>query len=86
MLPNKPGVYIMHDIEDKIIYVEKAAYIRDRMLAIERVNEKQKVSNITENNIDVIGIAKSEIEICVEIFFWYVEAKWLEENIIFSKT
>ena len=48
---------------------EKAAYIRDRMLAIERVNEKQKVSNITENNIDVIGIAKSEIEVCIEIFF-----------------
>jgi len=48
---------------------EKAAYIRDRMLAIERVNEKQKVSNITENNIDVIGIAKSEMEVCVEIFF-----------------
>ena len=39
------------------------------MLAIQRVNEKQKVSNITENNIDVIGIAKSEIEVCVEIFF-----------------
>ena len=48
---------------------ERAAYIRDRMLAIKRVNEKQKVSNITENNIDVIGIAKSEIEVCVEIFF-----------------
>ena len=48
---------------------EKAAYIRDRMLAIQRVNAKQKVSNISENNIDVIGIAKSEIEVCVEIFF-----------------
>ena len=48
---------------------EQAAYIRDRRLAIQRVNEKQKVSNITENNIDVIGIAKSEIEVCVEIFF-----------------
>ena len=48
---------------------EQAAYIRDRMLDIQRVNEKQKVSNITENNIDVIGIAKSEIEVCVEIFF-----------------
>ncbi len=48
---------------------EQAAYIRDRMLAIQRGNEKQKVSNITENNIDVIGIAKSEIEVCVEIFF-----------------
>ena len=45
---------------------ERAAYIRDR---IQRGNEKQKVSNITENNIDVIGIAKSEIEVCVEIFF-----------------
>ena len=48
---------------------EKAAYIRDRMIAIGRVNEKQKVSNITENDIDVIGIAKSEIEVCIEIFF-----------------
>ena len=48
---------------------EKASYIRDRMLAIQRVNEKQKVSNISENNIDVIGIAKSDMEVCVEIFF-----------------
>ena len=48
---------------------EQAAYIRDRMLAIQRVNEKQKVSNITENNIDVIGIAKSELQVCIEIFF-----------------
>lgn len=48
---------------------EQAAYIRDRIQAIERVSEKQKVSNISENNIDVIGIAKSELEICIEIFF-----------------
>ena len=48
---------------------EKAAELRDRKIAIERVSEKQKVSNISENNIDVIGIAKSEIEVCIEIFF-----------------
>ncbi len=48
---------------------EKAAYLRDKKLAIERISEKQKVSNISENNIDVIGIAKSEYEVCVEIFF-----------------
>lgn len=48
---------------------EEAAYIRDRMLAIETASQKQKVSNISENNIDVIGIAKSELEVCVEIFF-----------------
>jgi len=48
---------------------EKAAEIRDRIQSIERVSEKQKVSNLSENNIDVIGIAKSELEICIEIFF-----------------
>ncbi len=48
---------------------EKAAELRDRIQAIERISEKQKVSNISENNIDVIGIAKSELEVCIEIFF-----------------
>lgn len=48
---------------------EKAAELRDRRLAIERVSEKQKVSNISENNIDVVGLYKSEIEVCIEIFF-----------------
>ena len=48
---------------------EKAAYIRDRMVAIDRASSMQKVSNISENNIDVIGLAKSEYQICIEIFF-----------------
>jgi len=48
---------------------EKAAYIRDKIIAIERISEKQKVSNINENDIDVIGIARNEFEICVEVFF-----------------
>ncbi|MBQ2937435.1 MAG: excinuclease ABC subunit UvrC [Clostridia bacterium] len=48
---------------------EKAAELRDRKTAIARVSEKQKVSNISENNIDVIGIYKSELEVCIEIFF-----------------
>ena len=53
----------------KKLNFEEAAYIRDRMLAIETASQKQKVSNISENNIDVIGMAKSELEICIEIFF-----------------
>ena len=48
---------------------EKAAELRDRIQAIDRVSTKQKVSNISENTIDVIGIAKSELEVCIEIFF-----------------
>ncbi len=48
---------------------EKAANIRDRILAIERISEKQKVSNVSENNIDVIGLYKNEVTVCIEIFF-----------------
>ena len=47
---------------------EKAASIRDRIFAIERIAEKQKVSNISENYIDVIGIYKNEISVCIEMF------------------
>ena len=48
---------------------EKAAYLRDKKIAIERITEKQKVSNISENDIDVIGLARNENQVCVEIFF-----------------
>ena len=58
----------MKEASEKLDY-EKAAMIRDRINAIERVSEKQKVSNISENSIDVIGIAKSELQVCIEIFF-----------------
>lgn len=55
--------------ESQKLNFEKAAYLRDKKQAIERVSEKQKVSNISDNSIDVIGIAKSDIEVCIEIFF-----------------
>lgn len=48
---------------------EKAAILRDKKLAIERISAKQKVSNINENTIDVIGMAKNNIKVCIEIFF-----------------
>lgn len=48
---------------------EKAAYLRDKKIAIERVSERQKVSNMNENDIDVIGIAKNDLLVCIEIFF-----------------
>ncbi len=66
---------ILKDLENEMkqasakLEFEKAAAIRDRMNAIERISAKQKVSNISENNIDVIGIYKNELSVCVEIFF-----------------
>lgn len=48
---------------------EKAAQLRDKKFAIERITEeKQKVSNLSENNIDVIGLARSPFHICLELF------------------
>lgn len=58
----------MKEYSKKLEY-EKAAAVRDRILAIERVSEKQKVANISENNIDVIGLYKNEVTVCIEIFF-----------------
>ncbi|MCI8444721.1 MAG: excinuclease ABC subunit UvrC [Clostridia bacterium] len=55
--------------ESQKMEFEKAAMLRDRIQAITRVSEKQKVSNLSENDIDVIGIAKSELQVCIEIFF-----------------
>ena len=48
---------------------EQAAYLRDKMIAIENISQKQKVSNINENSIDAIGIAKNDLSTCIEIFF-----------------
>ena len=48
---------------------EKAQEIRDKIYAIERISQKQKVSNISENDIDVIGLARKDEETCIEIFY-----------------
>ena len=48
---------------------ELAAEIRDRIQAIENISQKQKVSNTNINDIDVIGLAKNELKVCIEIFF-----------------
>jgi len=48
---------------------EKAQEIRDKIYAIERISQKQKVSNISENDIDVIGLARRYEDVCIEIFY-----------------
>ena len=58
----------MEEASEKFEY-ERAAYIRDKILAIDNISKRQKVSNLSENDIDVIGIAKSSYQVCVEMFF-----------------
>jgi len=46
-LPNKPGVYIMHDKDDKVIYVGKAISLKNRVTQYFRKNNKtQRIQNM----------------------------------------
>ena len=48
---------------------EKAATLRDQLVAIERVVEKQKVISTEQVDSDVIAFARSNGEACVQVFF-----------------
>ena len=48
---------------------EKAASIRDQLVAIERVVEKQKVISTEQIDSDVIAVARDHGDTCAQIFF-----------------
>ncbi len=48
---------------------EKAAALRDQINAIDRVVEKQKVITSDQRDSDVLAMARSDGEACVQIFF-----------------
>jgi len=48
---------------------EKAAVVRDQIQAIERVVERQKIISNRETDSDVIAMARSNGDSCVQIFF-----------------
>lgn len=66
---------VLKDLDQKMkvasssLDFETAAKYRDKKISLENAVTKQKVSNISENNIDVIGVAKLEKKVCVEMFF-----------------
>ena len=60
----------MQEASDKMQF-EKAASYRDQLMAVESIAQRQKVSNISDNDIDVIGIGRLDDSktICVQIFY-----------------
>jgi len=48
---------------------EKAAVLRDQLLAIEKVIEKQKIVSNNLNDQDVIAVAQDDENTCAQIFF-----------------
>lgn len=65
VLPEKPGVYLMHDIDGKVIYVGKAVNLRSRVHSYFRASGRHsaKVRALTEKVEDIETImTDSEVE------------------------
>ena len=58
----------MTDAAQELAY-ERAARLRDRLLAVRRAIEKQQMVGERSEDIDVIGIADDELEAAVQVFF-----------------
>ncbi|OOM81207.1 excinuclease ABC subunit UvrC [Clostridium sp. BL-8] len=52
-----------------LLEFEKAASLRDKILSIESIAEKQKVFKSQENDEDFINIYKDEKDCCIQVFF-----------------
>ncbi len=59
---------MMEEAARKLEFELAAAY-RERLKALERLQEKQKISLLSEDDFDVIGAAKNQVDACVQIFF-----------------
>ncbi len=56
------------DASEKLQF-ERAAHLRDRYVALQKVMKKQKIITTAATNQDVIAVARDEENACVEIFF-----------------
>ena len=48
---------------------ELAAAYRQRLKALERLQEKQKISLLSEDDFDAVAVARNQVDACVQIFF-----------------
>ena len=55
--------------QSKLQNFEKAASLRDKIFSISKIEQKQKVIGISNENLDVIGIGKLRDKGCFEVFF-----------------
>lgn len=61
---------IYEDMEkaSKDLNFEKAADLRDKLVHIENLMQKQKIDTFSENDFDVIGVVKVLDRACIEVF------------------
>ena len=56
------------DASEKLQF-ERAAHLRDRYVALQKVMKKQKIITTAATNQDVIAVARDDENACVEVFF-----------------
>jgi excinuclease ABC subunit C len=57
------------DAASEKLQFERAAHLRDRYVALQKVMKKQKIITTAATNQDVIAVARDDENACVEIFF-----------------
>ncbi len=60
--------HMMEDAATRLEFELAAAY-RERLKALERLQEKQKISLLSEDDFDAVAVARNQVDACVQIFF-----------------
>jgi excinuclease ABC subunit C len=58
----------MHEASEQLEF-ERAARLRDQLVSVQKVVERQQMVGAKEEDIDVIGLAEDELEASVQVFF-----------------
>ncbi len=66
---------VLRDLREQIeraaaeLQFERAAVLRDRLLALQQVTERQRIVSTAALDQDIIALARDETNACVEVFF-----------------
>ena len=75
----------MHEASEKLEY-EQAAKFRDKINAINKMSQKQKIVSTTPGNYDVIAMAHENKTVCIQVFFMRSGKMVGQENYILRTT
>ncbi len=59
---------MMEDAAARLEFELATAY-RERLKVLERLQEKQKISLLSEDDFDTVAVARNQVDACVQIFF-----------------
>lgn len=58
----------MHEAAEKLEF-EQAARYRDKIESLKILGEKQKITSMKENHVDIIGIIEDKGDFCIDVFY-----------------